>query len=182
VSKQFNVVQCPSAEPNRTGDFKPDRTGVYACGDYAGFGQVPQALVDTGFIGQPARPDSVLMVNGMCRWTDITDGTSQTIMYAEDAGRPQLWHRGRQVPGTLISGGPWASRNLIWAMRTEDDPPPWPCAINCTNDREVYSFHPSGANAVFADGSVHFLKADINIRILAALVTRAGGEVVSVPD
>ena len=73
---------------------------------------------------RPAQLDSVLMVNAMCRLTEITDGTSQTILYAEDAGRPQLWHRGRQVPGTLISGGPWASRNLIWGVRTEDDPPP----------------------------------------------------------
>jgi prepilin-type processing-associated H-X9-DG protein len=42
----------------------------------------------------------------------------------------------------------------------------------------VYSFHPGGANFVFADGTVHFLSAGINIRILAALITRAGGEVV----
>ena len=30
--------------------------------------------------------------------------------------------------------------------------------LNCTNDREVYCFHLGGANAGFADGSVHFLK------------------------
>ena len=59
---------------------------------------------------------------------------------------------------------------------------PGPCAINCTNDREVYSFHPGGANAVFADGSGHFLKATMDIRIFARLVTRAGGEVVSASD
>jgi hypothetical protein len=35
---------------------------------------------------------------------------------------------------------------------------------------------------VFADGSVHFLQAGMSIRILAALVTRAGGEIVSVTD
>jgi prepilin-type processing-associated H-X9-DG protein len=40
----------------------------------------------------------------------------------------------------------------------------------------------AGANAVFADGSVHFLKANLDIRILARLVTRAGGEDVSVSD
>jgi prepilin-type N-terminal cleavage/methylation domain-containing protein/prepilin-type processing-associated H-X9-DG protein len=183
VSKQLKVVQCPSAEPDRVGDFNPDRTGVYACGDYAGFRYVPQALVDTGFVRRPARPDSVLMVNAMCRLRDIIDGTSQTILYAEDAGRPQLWHKDRrEVPGTLVSGGPWASRNLIWGERTEADPPPWPCAINCTNDREVYSFHRGGANAVFADGSVTFLNAGMSIRTLAALVTRAGGEVVSAAD
>ena len=56
---------------------------------------------------------------------------------------------------------------------------PGPCALNCSNDDEIYSFHPGGANTVFADGSVHFLKAGMDIRILARLVTRAGGEVVS---
>jgi len=34
-----------------------------------------------------------------------------------------------------------------------------------------------GANAVFADGSVHFLKAGMDVRIMARLITRAGGEV-----
>jgi hypothetical protein len=33
-----------------------------------------------------------------------------------------------------------------------------------------------------SDGSVHFLKASIGIRIFARLVTRAGGEVVSASD
>ena len=54
-------------------------------------------------------------------------------------------------------------------------------AVNCTNDREVYSFHPGGANVVLADGSVRFLAA-IDIRVFARLVTRAGGEVVSGSD
>jgi prepilin-type processing-associated H-X9-DG protein len=54
--------------------------------------------------------------------------------------------------------------------------------VNCTNDREVYSFHAGGANVVFADGSVHYLRADLGIRVFAALVTRAGGEVVSSGD
>jgi prepilin-type processing-associated H-X9-DG protein len=48
-------------------------------------------------------------------------------------------------------------------------------------DREVYSFHHGGANAVFADGSVQFLQATLDIRIFARLATRAGGEVATVP-
>jgi prepilin-type processing-associated H-X9-DG protein len=42
----------------------------------------------------------------------------------------------------------------------------------------VYSFHTSGANVVFADGSVHFLTSGVSLCVLAALVTKAGGEVV----
>ena len=34
-------------------------------------------------------------------------------------------------------------------------------------------------NAVFGDGSVHFMGASINLNIAAALFTRAGGEVIS---
>ena len=182
VVTPLKVVQCPSA-PQRVGDYDPARQGIaYACSDYAGFREVRPDMVAKGYATQPALSDSVLMVDRTCRLTDITDGASHTILYAEDAGRPQLYHKGQQVPGILISGGPWASRNLIWGDGNDPDPPPWPCAINCTNDREVYSFHPGGANAVFADGSVHFLSADLSLKTLAALVTRAGGEPVSDTD
>jgi prepilin-type processing-associated H-X9-DG protein len=53
-----------------------------------------------------------------------------------------------------------------------------PCAINCANSKEVYAFHPSGANAVFADGSVHFLNANTSLPTLRALITINGGELV----
>ena len=56
------------------------------------------------------------------------------------------------------------------------------CAVNCTNDREVYGFHPTGANVVFADGHVRFLTSGIDIGVFARLVTRAGGEVVSADE
>src|SRR5438094_828424 len=69
---------------------------------------------------------------------------------------------------------------------------PGPCAINCANGEQivaypdpvygvqgngaVYSFHPGGANHAFADGSVHFIQENIDIRVYARLVTRASGE------
>jgi prepilin-type processing-associated H-X9-DG protein len=51
-------------------------------------------------------------------------------------------------------------------------------AINCTNAYEVYAVHPGGANAATADGGVRFLREGMSVRVLAALTTRAGGEVV----
>ncbi|MFO0851539.1 MAG: DUF1559 domain-containing protein [Gemmataceae bacterium] len=74
------------------------------------------------------------------------------------------------------------------------------CAVNCTNGfdyptyiatnqttasfgndgtSEVYSFHSNGANVLFGDGSVRLITASIPLATFAALVTRAGGEVVS---
>jgi prepilin-type processing-associated H-X9-DG protein len=103
---------------------------------------------------------------------------------AECAGRPQLWQGRKPVTNVWLSGGPWASRNLLWGRGATPDGTAFygPCAINCTNDREVYSFHTGGANVVFADGSVHFLHAGLSIRVFARLVTRAAGEVVSCDD
>ncbi len=84
-----------------------------------------------------------------------------------------------------IYGGPWVGNgNPILVMGATPDgvSRPGACALNCSNDDEIYSFHPGGANALFADGSAHFLKAGMDIRVLARLVTRAGGEVVSSND
>ena len=41
------------------------------------------------------------------------------------------------------------------------------------------SNHPGGANMLFADGSVHFLKSTVQIRTYWALGTKADGEVIS---
>jgi prepilin-type processing-associated H-X9-DG protein len=42
------------------------------------------------------------------------------------------------------------------------------------------SGHPGGANALFADGTVRFLKTTIHPVVLGCLITRAGGEIVAV--
>jgi prepilin-type N-terminal cleavage/methylation domain-containing protein/prepilin-type processing-associated H-X9-DG protein len=41
------------------------------------------------------------------------------------------------------------------------------------------SYHPGGANAAFADGSVRFIKSSIAMNIMWALGSKAGGEVIS---
>ncbi len=117
----------------------------------------------------------------MTRLGDITDGTSNTILLAEDAGRPRQWRVGQAGPDQVIWGAPWAAnlnRLRLRGATIDGVSRPGPCALNCSNDHEIYSFHPGGANTTFADGSVHFLKTGLDIRVLARLVTRAGGEVV----
>jgi prepilin-type processing-associated H-X9-DG protein len=200
VNTQLKIWQCPSAEANRAQDGKlvtvtPPAVGLFsgtaACGDYAGMAFVHADLARTGLIDPPRGPrdeeghqEGAFPINATRRLADIQDGTSQTLLMAECAGRPALWQGRRKVPNLWLSGGPWSSRNLLWGRGATPDGTAFygPCAVNCTNDREVYSFHPTGANAVFADGSVHFLQASLSIRVFARLVTRAGGEVVSGGD
>ena len=54
---------------------------------------------------------------------------------------------------------------------------PGPCMINCSNMYAIYSFHTGIANVAFADGSARSLSENININVLAGLMTMAGGEV-----
>jgi prepilin-type N-terminal cleavage/methylation domain-containing protein/prepilin-type processing-associated H-X9-DG protein len=182
VSLPLKDFQCPSAPEQvrydtTSGQFGPLGTKG-ACGDYAPTWGIDPALAIGDYQG-------VLVPNSMTRLTDIQDGTSNTILLTEDAGRPKLWRAGIAGPDQAVPGGPWAGfeAGIILQGSTFDGMSrPGPCALNCTNDHEVYSFHSGGANAVFADGSIHFLRAGMYIRVMAALITRAGGEVVPAGD
>jgi prepilin-type processing-associated H-X9-DG protein len=200
VNTQLNVLQCPSAPPNRLEDGSlatvmpppwDQFTGTAACGDYAGMNSVNAGLVSAGVIDTPRGPrddlgnyEGVFPINHTRGLAAIVDGTHNTILIAECAGRPQLWHRLSVVPDQRLSGGPWASRNLLWSRGATADGSAFygSCAINCTNDREVYGFHPGGANVLFADGHAAFVKGTISIGVFVRLVTRDGGEIISAGD
>jgi hypothetical protein len=184
---QLTILQCPSAESNRLdlGNPSPPGFAGAACSDYAALQGVDPGLAQLRLIDAVGNYEGVLGLNFMARPADIRDGLSATMVVAEDAGRPKLWRAGRQVPGGDTRGGGWGSavnRLVVRGSAADGTSFLGPCALNCTNDREIYSFHPGGTNALFADDSVHFLKTGMDIRILARLVTRAGGEVVSAND
>jgi prepilin-type processing-associated H-X9-DG protein len=123
------------------------------------------------------------------RITDITDGTSGTVMLGE---RP---------PSATLFYGVWSestfdiylgAANMTQLSSYSVGGPDG--NVKCTQDGPFYfqqgnvqnncdachfwSVHPGGGNFVFGDGSTRFLSYSIGKTILPQLATRAGGEVV----
>ena len=127
----------------------------------------------------------------------ITDGTSNTMMVSECGSKPIGYNGFRQIYLSEVNGlpvdgviepvssggGAWADNftysSLAGAQGRQNGIRGGTCMVNCTSNNEIYSFHPGGANALFVDGSVHFLKDVASVPFIAALVTRAGGEIIS---
>ncbi len=200
VSLRLKVMECPSTpNPSRL-DGAPETNwaGIVACGDYAGIYKVDPRLVSLGLAATGG--EGAVSENSVVRFADFTDGLSSTIHVTESAGKPQVY-QGRVAvgapPSTRINGGGWArpSTEIYFSGSSADGTVvPGPCAVNCTNGAietvypdpyygvdgtgGVYSFHTGGVNALFVDGSVHFIQQNISILTFAALVTRSGGEVV----
>jgi prepilin-type N-terminal cleavage/methylation domain-containing protein/prepilin-type processing-associated H-X9-DG protein len=183
VSTPLTVMRCPSASAGRSQQWQT--LGVpwtAAAGDYFPLRGVDPSLVALGLVTASADWQGIMCTDQTTPIQEVLDGTSQTILLAEDAGRPQRWEMQRLVPAETSGGAGWAdfdNQALLEGYDPSDGLELGPCGINCTNDNAIYSFHPGGAQVLFADGSVHFLPASMSLEVLASLVTRAGGEVQS---
>jgi len=92
-------------------------------------------------------------------------------------GRECCFRRNEQV-GQVGSG--WADPDLeFWVdgFTTDGLTSLGPCAMNCNNSNELYSFHTGGSQVVLCDGSVRFLSQSTSMPVLAALITAGLGEV-----
>jgi prepilin-type processing-associated H-X9-DG protein len=190
VNTALPIVQCPSAPRDHfypQYSLPPPFNFVTWSGASADYG--PLVGIDPFFLapylGLPATENlqGALQPDKNIRIADITDGTSTTILIAEIAARPHLWRAGQEVMGqqTYFSGaGGWGDATSgnaqLYGSSADGATNPGACGINCSNDFGLYAFHPSGANVAFADGSVNFLQKTTDIRVLVALITRAGGE------
>jgi prepilin-type processing-associated H-X9-DG protein len=112
-------------------------------------------------ITSPNQPPKGAMIYDVAfRVADIADGTSTTLMIGEDTHFPDMqW----------INGG-----NLFDQAFAINQAPAF--------ENDLHSDHAGGVNVLFADGSARFLRETLDLRVLAAICTRAGGEPVGSID
>ena len=132
-------------DKNENGSY--DAGDGMACTDYGGvFGD-----------GRPNAPpmNGIMLFDRTVSIDQILDGTSHTVIVAEDSGRG--W----------VADGEWANGENIFDVS-------WP--INRVQHNEVFSDHPGGAYFLLADGSVHFVEETIAMAVVGAFCTRSGKE------
>jgi prepilin-type N-terminal cleavage/methylation domain-containing protein/prepilin-type processing-associated H-X9-DG protein len=136
------------------------------------------------------KKDGVLFADGVVRLTDITDGTSNTIMIGERPPSPDdrfgWWYVGAgqdvSSPGSAeyFLGAAEYRRGFRLPMCEIGPHRFGPDSLdNLCGVLHFWSRHTNGANFAFADGSVRFLSYSA-ADILPALATRAGRETATV--
>jgi len=199
VANGVPIYLCPSAPGgNRTRSFTAP--AAYSGGtvtgfvtDYMVFARMRSTIATATLLSPTVISNwsAALQVNVNAKLVTISDGTSNTVMLMESAGGPTLFKLGQADPGgaTTADTQMWADHRSH-SVFDGSDPATGDtystatgsiatCAINCTNASEPYAFHSGGINIVRADGSVAFLKNSVSIGIVAALITRNNGEVLS---
>lgn len=229
-STVVNVFLCPSSvrQPNGGRD-SIDPLDPLSSATGIGYGQQdygPTCYTDIDPLGQTGGAGSTIIVpyrnklsraNGllkqsMSRISECTDGLSNTIAIAEDAGRDarfaspytEAYFDSVNTRPVMDPNGVPAGQRRYWRwgeadgsfgvsgqinnkFRPMNDPSPYysqgSASITAGNNAgandEIFSYHPGGANVLFGDGSVKFLKESTAVITLRQLVTMAGGEVVS---
>ncbi len=106
----------------------------------------------------------------------ISDGLSHTMVVGELTGR--AWERTPEGVGRNVPNGGWAYGTNVISIRYGINlmdkygrPAAW------SDPDQLYSDHPGGAHVLYCDGSVHYLLEDTDLKLLIALATRNGAEI-----
>lgn len=108
----------------------------------------------TSYVGISG-PGTIFDGDQPVRFSAIVDGTSNTLMVAEFAGGGIQWMEPRDLDASRLSG-----------------------IVSPPDGVNISSYHPAGANAALADGSVRFLSSSIDPQVLRAMTTINGAETV----
>jgi prepilin-type N-terminal cleavage/methylation domain-containing protein/prepilin-type processing-associated H-X9-DG protein len=185
--RDVSIYACPS-DPRAMEYYSGNSEyGVQGLTDYLA---VTGTMTFVGTLLSPSMPrprcNGVIYENSRTRITDISDGTSNTVLVGERPPSPDLfwgWWTWSAFDASL------GVRDTFAVYPNSGTHPPIQCAslfpenyrpntTGACDTHHYWSLHPGGGNWLFADGSVKFLSYQAN-SILPALATRCGGEVVT---
>jgi prepilin-type N-terminal cleavage/methylation domain-containing protein len=119
------------------------------------------------------------------KFSQVTDGLSNTILLVEMAGGPVRYLTRQRIASGERSHffGNWGENNRL-SLRSFNDAGTVSgggnCVVNCSNvGSNLYSFHDSGSNTAFGDGSIRMINENIDSLVLHYLVGRDDGQVAS---
>jgi prepilin-type N-terminal cleavage/methylation domain-containing protein/prepilin-type processing-associated H-X9-DG protein len=144
-------------------------------------------IIDAGD-GPPGRDNGngLFYRNHSVTIAQVLDGTGQTFAVGE---RSQNLSRASwtgaitnaAVPLVMLQGeaglDPEGGGALVLSHTGEGHGPNSPSGL--AHGDQYWAMHPGGANFLFIDGSVRFIKEQVGFKVFQALATRNGGEVLS---
>jgi prepilin-type N-terminal cleavage/methylation domain-containing protein/prepilin-type processing-associated H-X9-DG protein len=192
ITQVIQLLLCPS-------DTLPDPVqpcsacGMFeAVGCYAGNAGTRSFSLSFALSKDPR--NGIFFQDSKTRLADVTDGWSNTFLLGERSHRDNEFDlvSSQNYSGyyPLRSWGMWGnycnpSHHLLsTAVPVNYQTPSWGTKEAQLQDRicAFGSGHPGGANFAFVDGSVRFLSDQLSLATLQALSTRAGGEVIDMPE
>jgi prepilin-type N-terminal cleavage/methylation domain-containing protein/prepilin-type processing-associated H-X9-DG protein len=202
INAQIKIYSCPSANPliwtfglAAPTPANPNANASMVVGDYF-------PMMDTNY-PSPQWAEGMLTIWNNAHtvatgfkptMNDVTDGLSNSVMVGEQASKSQLWQMRTMTAepstgnaqhagwGSLSGAQPIKVFNSSGAGLAAGLENTATCTVNCSNLAGVYSFHSGGANFLFGDGSVRFLRDSLPYLTLRALISRAEGEVITSGD
>ncbi|MDB4637947.1 DUF1559 domain-containing protein [bacterium] len=159
-------------------------TGWKDCGDtrLPGSGWTDSGQTIDGNNDQLQRKGGVVWWRGSSNMAKVTDGTSNTVAVFENHN----WNESKKFPGEPNKTGLWASPlgsigPIVDFINADPEEVPGGNGRDDTRCTGWTSIHTGGAHAVMCDGSVRFFNENLDVAVLKAVATRAGGEIQTLP-
>ncbi len=191
VNTKISFYQCPSVP---VADRNMQLDNIFAAG-YGGSEQIAGRTGEaTDYFGvrncrdvNHSRTGNGILSGNTNTIQSVTDGTSNTILVVESAGKPFKFVKSSNLGKQSDAYnwyGPWSgdlgmAHNLYTVNPDLTTSRPGPCVMNYSNEFQPYSFHNGGVNAALADGSVRFLRESMSATTFYRLGTLDDGEVFS---